>query len=860
MAISYLSKPLQGQQYILPLDLSLLEKVNNYKQTLFYKNASALKQQFSQIKNSDIMNPEQKARLEDAYNQLTIKINEAGGLDYSDLGIVSQIEGLGAEIYDDEYIMSGIVSTKKVRKLHSIYEKFKTDPKYAKLYSIANETWDNEYVQDYLKGGVDATYNGNGTPTVYLGNSFDLLTKRVKEIKPDVQVGYNQADNNVYFFNVKEQKAITGDKLQSLMQAALTPELRNQMQIEGWYNGRGMDNTQIKNEMQLRQDDDIRSANSNIERLTNLMNTSPKEEEKAFYKEQIEGQKGYITTIQDRYNERLRTLSKDLSTREGRASILGTMYMTDMMRNAITAFSSKEIKNTLKSNAAQIHKDKMDFNYNSLNTNAQLEMMKEQGRNDRALLQASNSNSPNGKETTDTDLFTLSNNTDAKDDKLSQVYSAENMPKLIEKEGKSQYDNLTNFFVQNGGSEYSSYLDKARNYNGSPDLTVDELKTLFKKETQMSSEAKQYFTNIISLFDKAAKGDNTALEGTNFNIPDFINNVYKPYTLAQTNIDYYKGLEKDATKHAINTYATKKNMNAKETELLTQMMNNRSYFFDNSRLKPQFKGTDYENLIKKYDLYVIDASQERLLSPGMELYNKTDKNLYYVKFEYLNKIANDEFYEKHNAKLGLGNSLMLNYKNISQYQSSFQSFAKTNDVQMVTKDGETIDKSNMNVDDMKLISANIIPYGSKIGDKEDKVARLEVQYKNGDNLGTGYIYINQSQAGAMNIPILSDIEVKEDWTLKQKGSLMPSYNTVSTWKDNNVIKTNIVYVGGQIQLFLENGGKNIKLTKFLTKEGQYVPFVNANQARYLESTLIDLASKVDRESFMEQLNNLANTR
>ena len=155
---------------------------------------------------------------------------------------------------------------------------------------------------------------------------------------------------------------------------------------------------------------------------------------------------------------------------------------------------------------------------------------------------------------------------------------------------------------------------------------------------------------------------------------------------------------------------------------------------------------------------------------------------------------------------------------------------------------------------------NIIPYGSKIGDKEDKVARLEVQYKNGDNLGTGYIYINQSQAGAMNIPILSDIEVKEDWTLKQKGSLMPSYNTVSTWKDNNVIKTNIVYVGGQIQLFLENGGKNIKLTKFLTKEGQYVPFVNANQARYLESTLIDLASKVDRESFMEQLNNLANTR
>lgn len=236
MAVSYLSTPFESNPYVLPVDLNLLSKVNQYKQSMFYKNAESLKGKLGQLKNTDIINKQQKARLDTAYNNVVTQINDAGAIDYSDMSIVNQVEGLGSQIYDDKYISDGITSTRQIREYMANSEKIKTDPKLNKFYDPAREAYDTEFfMQPYVDGGLDAKYSGPTAPTPYLGNDMDILTKEIQKLKPNITVKKDSFGND-YFWDTETKTQVDRNTILQFVDGKIDGNVADQLKVHAWYN------------------------------------------------------------------------------------------------------------------------------------------------------------------------------------------------------------------------------------------------------------------------------------------------------------------------------------------------------------------------------------------------------------------------------------------------------------------------------------------------------------------------------------------------------------------------------------------------------------------------------------------------
>lgn len=235
MAISYLSKVYEANPYVLPVDLNLLQKVNSYKQTLFYKNAEGIRQQLSDLNNSDILNKYQKDYLNGKVNNLVTQINNVGGIDYSDMNITHQIEGFGSDIYNDNIVLTGITSTKKIREFNKNVEKLQTDPKLNKYYNVSNITRINEQqIKPYVDGDINQSYNGPTGPRPYQGNPFEILLKQMKNLPPDITV--TATANGPALYNIQTKKFLSEEDIQATFDGLIDANTKAQLADDAWYN------------------------------------------------------------------------------------------------------------------------------------------------------------------------------------------------------------------------------------------------------------------------------------------------------------------------------------------------------------------------------------------------------------------------------------------------------------------------------------------------------------------------------------------------------------------------------------------------------------------------------------------------
>lgn len=205
MAVSFLSRPYETNPYINPIDLNLLAKVNQYKQSIFYQNADRMGQELSQLNNTDIFKDNERAYLKSKVNNLTKGINDMGGLDYSDVNISNSLENYASSIYNDPTVLTAITSTKAIRTYLKNAETIKNDPKLNKYYDPAREWYDTQYVlnpnsiANYKNSEVGVAYSGPTAPSPYLGNDFDLVASTVTKLDPNIVESYGPS-NNPFFF------------------------------------------------------------------------------------------------------------------------------------------------------------------------------------------------------------------------------------------------------------------------------------------------------------------------------------------------------------------------------------------------------------------------------------------------------------------------------------------------------------------------------------------------------------------------------------------------------------------------------------------------------------------------------------
>jgi hypothetical protein len=236
MAVSYLSKPYEVNPYVLPVDLNLLARVNQYKQTQFYANADKIGTMIGNLKNTDILNKAQADKLLAQYTNLNNQLNQAGAIDYSDKNLTNQIESYGSEIYNDEDIRRGISSTKRVRQFQANVEKMQTDPKLSKYYNVSNITRImQQQINPYVNGDITAGYSGPTAPRPYEGNPFEKILKNMKNLPPDIIVKPGPSGvPSLYSITTKEELSATD--IDAVFDGLIDANTKAQLMDDAWYN------------------------------------------------------------------------------------------------------------------------------------------------------------------------------------------------------------------------------------------------------------------------------------------------------------------------------------------------------------------------------------------------------------------------------------------------------------------------------------------------------------------------------------------------------------------------------------------------------------------------------------------------
>lgn len=248
MAISYVSDIVKGNPFVQPFDINLMTRVNTYKQGQFYTNAAKFENLISELNNADVYKDDERDYLRGKVNNLVSQINNMGAINYSDMNIANTLQTYGSDIYADPTVITAISSTKKVREYLKNNEAVKNDPKLNKYYSSAREWYDlynpnnpNSLV-NYKNSKFGEAYSGPTAPAPYLGNDWELLTKEIQKINPDIVERIEPMTGNKYFYDISKEKRLTREDIRSFVDGKIDGKIADQLRVNAAYNYHGLTN------------------------------------------------------------------------------------------------------------------------------------------------------------------------------------------------------------------------------------------------------------------------------------------------------------------------------------------------------------------------------------------------------------------------------------------------------------------------------------------------------------------------------------------------------------------------------------------------------------------------------------------
>lgn len=361
MPVSYLSKPAQDNPYVLPVDIGLLAKVNQYKQSIFYQNADKVGQELNQLNNTDILKDNERNYLKDKVNNLTTSLNDMGGLDYSDMNVANTIDNYAANIYKDPVLLTAITSTQAVRKYMSNLDAMKNDPKLSKYYDPAREWYDTQNslnpnsIINYKNSKFGEGYNGPTAPAIYLGNDFDLLASTVKNINPNIIETFGPSGQRGYI-DKQTGEEVTPEQIRSMVDGHIDGKVADQLKVHAAYNYYGLTNgtyskqdgiSEYVNNAQTLLD----QANKRIETLKHDISTTADNDLRDKFQKQldyIQGTKDQPGLI-DTYTQVLNKGTKDFSKLwdQSPESAMYLLYKNKLTNDVVGAYSYSQTKHQL---------------------------------------------------------------------------------------------------------------------------------------------------------------------------------------------------------------------------------------------------------------------------------------------------------------------------------------------------------------------------------------------------------------------------------------------------------------------------------------------------------------------------------
>lgn len=883
MAASQYTSPTPNNPYVLPVDLGLLAKVNQYKQATFYQNAEKENEGLNQLNNLDIINKQQHDYLKGKVSDLVSNINGIGGMDYSDPNVSNTLQGYTSNVYSDPVILNGVSSTSDLRSYMKNTDDMKTDPKLNQYYDPAREWWDMEATanpnnaNNYINGGLNAKYSGPTSPAPYLGNDFDILSKNITKLHPNIVQSIGPSGNRFYLDQITN-KEVDPETIRGMVDGEIDGKVADQLKVHAAYNYAGLTGgtynvdqgaaEYVGNAQTL-----LNQGTARIATLKQDIATEADLTKKADYQSQLDKLQGTpaapgiaaVPGYMDQYTNAIKSGKATFTKKwnESPTEAMYTLYKNKLSNDIVNTYSYSQQTHQLQLDQEQMYIGKVNLEAAKLDKTVIWNAdgtFKFSGAADNVDPSQAGPLTTLGQNTeADADLNKDKVSTQSLSDENATINKglSDNLMDLVYKSAlhsgnQGLIDMATTQFQDNPGQNpvtHPNILRQVAHLTGSNTLSEDALKMAIGMNSnpgfaapnlgvKLTPDVVKYFKSIIDVMDQGANGQDIAGK-----IPDADKwaNYLQDYSIQHNTIAYNNNLVKAAQEQAISQNGSTLTP-AEQIELNKYTENPSAYYSTSTAEHSSFGSTGGSGPVNVSTFSGSPTMASALNKVGgPQKYNSTvdemlgrtatRNNYYNILLPDSKKTFNEQYPQ------------LINY--ITSHISSPQ-------------DG---DKA-IGVADKADISANSI-----VSDGKNYYISYNDSGKNGLAKGTGYAKIEPQDLEALKVPILPYPYLEK--VVSGNGRLMEPIYVNPTATDNSFNIRNGITSPMAIQI------NNMKSSTDNLNGGEYEPSIVVNGKSYfykdgssstanaaLEKMKIFIQKNQTYTSFQSMLNSLdsANTR
>lgn len=215
------------------MDLNLLAKGLEMKQTQFDTNYAALQKQIDAVASLDILKKADQTYVADRVSQVIDSINNYGVIDLSSSSVTRQVSGHIKQVLDDN-VKTALASTKKYRAFQDQMQQLQKTNKGA--YSRINEMYASKHLNNYLLNDKVGQELEDFNYLEYRDVN-EKVNKKLLEIFKNYGITENQiATEDPMTYLETKVKGIEREKIRNTIEASLDAGDRQQLAINGWYN------------------------------------------------------------------------------------------------------------------------------------------------------------------------------------------------------------------------------------------------------------------------------------------------------------------------------------------------------------------------------------------------------------------------------------------------------------------------------------------------------------------------------------------------------------------------------------------------------------------------------------------------
>jgi hypothetical protein len=342
---SYLDNIPTFNEYVEQRPQDEMLKVGLFKQKAYNEGVQKIQNSIDNIIGLDIIQPEQRKYLESKLNSLGGQLNSVAASDFSNFQLVNSVDGMTKQLVNDPIILNAVASTGSYRKQKENQDKINTDGK----GSASNDAYFNQQVEDWMGGGLDAQFTGQYTPYVDFNKEAREIIKGLVKTKDVQEIAFEQDANGKWrimdAITRVEVEGVSADRIQTALQAGLTPEAKRQMSIDGLYQYTGVSPEQFSQDLNTRYTDTFDGLLEQRDSLQGLKKLARSSEEKDNIQLQIDAIDNQTKYLQSEYD----SISEGFANGDVEAA-KANLYATDWMKNFSNAYSYRNVSETYKTN------------------------------------------------------------------------------------------------------------------------------------------------------------------------------------------------------------------------------------------------------------------------------------------------------------------------------------------------------------------------------------------------------------------------------------------------------------------------------------------------------------------------------